>query len=416
MIRVARFDRCVRFDVLETAAAVLPPSPERGIATWTAEGYLVIDAFTARDGLLEYSDGESSWTEYRSRAELEAAAPTFRGAPVTHQHPDAMVSAATWAEVARGHGIGEPAVTDPIGGVSYLRDRLLVTDAELLSAIRDGLREISIGFTSRVVPAIDGAAPDGTRCDAVQEAIVGNHNAIVDRGRAGPACRLPLQDSRESVSVGRFDRSAWCNYSGENDMKNRNKHDEAGAPTEMVEIPAPDGSSVSVPTWIAAALQELEQLRAQAQAPAQPATPAAPAVPATPAAPVPAPGDAEAEEKEEPESKDAIAELVKRRARYERLAVRAGLEDAKIDSLDDDALAREIVAVRMPWAKDQAATVRGDALDALVSAAAAVPVDRQTKNDRSGSAMRYTVPHSDGDADTAVEAEANYLKSQGYDL
>jgi hypothetical protein len=188
-------------------------------------------------------------------------------------------------------------------------------------------------------------------------------------------------------------------------MKSKDKKkDEAGAPVEMVEIPAPDGGSVSVPTWIAAALQELEQLRAQAQAPAQPQAPEAPA----PVAPAAAPGDAEEEEKEK--SEDAILARVRRRARYERLAARAGLEDEKIDGLDDDALAREIVGARIPWAKAKAEAIRGDALDALVSVAAEAPTAQEPEE----APVHYTIPRTDH---TEIDdAAVNWLRDQGYEL
>jgi hypothetical protein len=363
-----------------------PATPGRAAAVVTPEGYLEVDAYTARDGLLRYSDGTDSWIEYRPRAELERALASFANVPVTDDHPRTMVSADSWVTVAKGHAIGTP-VLETVDGVTYMRQRLSIRDAATIAKVHGGKAQVSIGFTTSVVPTTNGVAADGTRCDAVQTAMAGNHKAIVDRGRAGPAVRLLMDDA------------AWYDRQAENDTaSNEDPHvsqiakpktqgtraDEVGQPTDSVVIKAPDGSDYDAPTWVAAELVELARLRAAPAATPEPAAPVAPApAPAAvpdaavpPVAPAPgpaAPAPAAPNPEDENMSKDSIAAQVRKRGRLERAAGKCGLDDKRIDAADDKTLAREVIAKRMPWAKDQAAKADGLALDALFEAAAALP-------------------------------------------
>ncbi len=438
--RLDRVDRYVaRIAIVdaEEFATIIEAEREPGMmaAVLTPEGYLMADGYLARDGLLEYSDGSEVWTEYRPRQELVDAAASWATTPLTDDHPKAMVDATTWTQVARGIHMAAPTVGQPnLAGVSFMLGRLLFTDADLVKRIQSGEQaELSIGFTSVVVPTENGFAPDGTRADAVQTKMLGNHTAAVSQGRAGPTVRVLLDGAAQTVYNVK-DLMAFP-------TRKPARKDEAGAPTDMVELTGPDGVPVQLPTWVAAALQELAQLQAQAPAAPAPAAPvdpmAAPAAPVAPedaALPVPAPAVAPADaappappaapaagpddedkdakdskdEEEEETMKDAAIDLrIRKRSRLERLAASAGVES--FDG-DDAALSREYIAKLIPTAKLDGLNQAG--LDVLVETAASLPVPKADAPDVPW--LRVAVqPEARADSAEAT-AEAAYLSSQGY--
>lgn len=402
MTRRARFDYASELNLDPAVKLDAYNAP----AQITPQGYLLADAYLARDGLLRYSDGEQSWIEYRPRAELERAAETWANAPITDDHPSAMVTSETWTQVAKGVHVGMPSVVGPLSdGISYLRARVLVTDAATVAKIRarGGPRQLSIGFTSEVVPTTDGRASDGTRCDAVQTELLGNHTALVAKGRAGPAVRILLDGAAVLVPHLREEQMTQ--------PKNTpaQRGDEAGAPVEQVEVTGPMGEKAMVPTWVAAKLAGQPAAPPPVPPMAPPMAPPAPVAPVDAAPPPMAPPGPPAPPKPEDEEKsmDGFRKAARRRSKLERLAAKAGIPDAKIDSIeDDDELARAYLAIKLPHAP--AKDARGDALDVLVATAAAAPEPAE-------SAHPWEQPAPRGDAEPELEPEIDaFLAATGY--
>jgi len=115
----------------------------------------------------------------------ERAVRSFIGKPVTDDHPSQPVTADNWRDHARGTIMG--AVRDG----DYLSFDLLLTDAATVAKVNGGKRELSNGYACDVEIG-DFTAADGTKCQARQKpgSIVGNHVALVDRGRAGSECAI----------------------------------------------------------------------------------------------------------------------------------------------------------------------------------------------------------------------------------
>lgn len=163
----------------------------------TRDGYLAVRAKAARTGVYQYSGREvdpENAHGLRDRASVnvlrddatvfdEAAARSFIGKPVTNDHPKDAVTASNWRDHARGTIMG--ALRDG----DYLAFDLLLTDADAIAAVDSGKRELSNGYSSNLEFGTFKAA-DGTECQARQTSIAGNHIALVDRGRAGPECRI----------------------------------------------------------------------------------------------------------------------------------------------------------------------------------------------------------------------------------
>ncbi len=162
----------------------------------TPEGFLLCrDVPIARTGAMEYlpdevpvaSGGRNVVLVHRLEQDLfspETMA-SFEGKSVTLDHPDdeetdGFVTPDNWRGLSRGHaqnvrrGAGEAA--------DLLLADLLVMDAEAIAAVRGGLREVSCGYDADY----EETAPGVGR----QVNIIGNHIALVDRGRCGPRCKI----------------------------------------------------------------------------------------------------------------------------------------------------------------------------------------------------------------------------------
>lgn len=399
--RVARYDRAplrIRVD------ADLPVSPTHAPATVTEEGYLVVHAWIARDGLLEYSDGVDTWMEYRPREELEKAASTWQATPVTDDHPPVLVSVDNHSEYARGVTV-EVLPLETIDGVSYLPARLSIRDAELIERIKSGEQaEISIGFTSLVVPAAGV-----TEYRFVQTDLLGNHNAIVKRGRAGAAVRVfmdgidvivpttPVKEQRMLKNKSKRADEA-PEDEDKKDSEEEEREDELGAPVDEVEVIGPDGQPVMLPSWVAALVEQ-----ARGMAPVAPPAPPA-SMERAPAPTLPGRDSLTA---------DAVSVLVRKRARLERLAVAAGIEETRVDSLDDLGLSRAYAVARVPEAKALVAKFDAHQLDAVVAFASSLPskAKEAPKTEERVDALDPFAPHF-GATKPVPQAPAEYSDAE----
>ncbi len=160
-------------------------------------GALAVRARAARTGVYQYAGREidpdnthglrdtAVVNVLRDESEVfdERAVRSFIGKPITDDHPSQPVTADNWRTHARGTIMG--AMRDG----EYLAFDLMLTDAPTVAKVNAGKRELSNGYACDVEFG-DFTAADGTKCAARQTNITGNHIALVDRGRAGPTCRI----------------------------------------------------------------------------------------------------------------------------------------------------------------------------------------------------------------------------------
>lgn len=163
----------------------------------TKDGFMAVRAKAARVGVYDYLGSEidpENKNGLRDKGMVKvlrdeatvfdkASAQSFIGKPVTDDHPTEAVTADNWRQHARGTIMGAMKDGD------YLAFDLLLTDAEAIQKVDSGKRELSNGYAAAIEFG-DFTAPDGTKCVARQTSIQGNHVALVDRGRAGPECRI----------------------------------------------------------------------------------------------------------------------------------------------------------------------------------------------------------------------------------
>lgn len=178
----------------------------------TPEGFLLCESVPiARTGTLLYADGEVPVdASYAGEIVIERNADevfraetlaSFEGKPVTLNHPDDFVTPQNWRQlsvgitqnVRRGEGVEQDLM---------LAD-LLITDAEAISEVRDGLREVSCGYEADYEQLATGRGR--------QLNIVGNHVALVARGRCGPRCAIGDSDDMKTKDAAKPKgrRSVW---------------------------------------------------------------------------------------------------------------------------------------------------------------------------------------------------------------
>lgn len=158
----------------------------------TPEGYLLCkDVRVARTGLMIYTqhdlpnlepgpDGFIRVTRDTESLFNPITLASFEGKPVTNDHPPEDVTPDNWREYAAGtmHNVRRGDGIDD----GYIIADLLVTEGDSIQAVRDGKREISLGYDADYQQTQPGHAR--------QTSIIGNHGALVERGRCGPRCSI----------------------------------------------------------------------------------------------------------------------------------------------------------------------------------------------------------------------------------
>lgn len=164
------------------------------------DGALIIPGRLARTGVQNYDQGGGQMlAEYRPPEEVfdDAAIASFNGLTITDQHPPSgRVTPDSFRNVTIGH------IQNPRREGDWLIVDHFIKDADAIRRVEDGkLVELSAGYVARLDMA-PGVLPDGTRYDAVQRSIRGNHAALLPQGhaRAGREARLLDSNKNEVVS------------------------------------------------------------------------------------------------------------------------------------------------------------------------------------------------------------------------
>jgi hypothetical protein len=166
----------------------------------TPEGYLLCrNVPMGRTGEMVYmaselpreleADDNGKILAFRKSEEIfsPATIASFEAKPFTINHPAQFVSPDNWSSLAKGtiqnvrRGSGENS--------EDLMADVLVTEALAISLVKKGVREVSCGYECEYVQIEKGVVE--------QKNIIGNHLALVEEGRAGPA--HAITDSNEKV-------------------------------------------------------------------------------------------------------------------------------------------------------------------------------------------------------------------------
>ena len=176
----------------------------------TPEGYLLcVGVPVAKLGEMRYTAAETGDGELISVNTPEVlfsaeTAASFEGKPVTVQHPDPAseffdVTPENWKAVAVGTMGNARAGTGDDS--EHLLADILITDAAAIELVLNGLREVSLGYDAE-----HGEKDSNNR--AIRKRIIGNHVALVDRGRAGST--VAIRDSKpEEKMADKKTLGAW---------------------------------------------------------------------------------------------------------------------------------------------------------------------------------------------------------------
>lgn len=165
--------------------------------TETPEGFLIChDVIIARTGTQNYAPSEvpiksktNSVKIHRNKDEVlhVDTIASFEGKPVTAGHPEGFVTPDNWNDLAMGfvknvrpHEEGED---------GYIIADLCITNSKAIKAVRDGLREVSCGYEADYIDLDNG--------EGKQSNILGNHVALVPRGRCGEKCSIQDAQSQQ---------------------------------------------------------------------------------------------------------------------------------------------------------------------------------------------------------------------------
>lgn len=249
---VFRIDRLGALLVVDDAAA-----PPDSAGVWArvdkSTGFLHGRARIARTGVQVYSDGRETWGELRTADELFAkdAIDSFRRLVVTDDHPAKFVTADNARELTIGH-LGDDLRRDG----DWLTAPFTITDKAAIQRARDGKVELSMGYWQ--TPVREDGEHNGQSYRYRQTGYRGNHQAVVDKARAGPEARIPAFDGEgETISVA-------VSVTHEDSMQNEPKGTEPKTPSASA-----DGKGQPAPTPAAGTQQPLPGTET-AQAPAAP--------------------------------------------------------------------------------------------------------------------------------------------------
>jgi len=175
----------------------------------TPEGFLVCkDVVLARTGTMIYGPHETpvapgpDGVAHITRTEKEVFRPetvdSFNGKPFVDNHPPVDVDPENWLEFSKGSVLG------PHRGTGDLRDclvgDLIVYDKFLIQELStdggdggSGKRELSCGYDAKYAQTAPG--------EGFQYDIVGNHVALVEKGRCGSRCAIGDAAYSSPVSI-----------------------------------------------------------------------------------------------------------------------------------------------------------------------------------------------------------------------
>lgn len=151
-------------------------------------------------------DPNKKYKLYRDPDELEKGAKTFNNIPLLSEHVPVSADDPKHELVIGSTG------TDAEFKAPYLINSLVFWDKKAIDAIQaadgnsdEGMKELSCAYryTADMTP---GTSPEGEAYDGVMKNIVGNHVALVERGRAGSD--VMVHDSKPKEFKWAFDRFA----------------------------------------------------------------------------------------------------------------------------------------------------------------------------------------------------------------
>ena len=165
---------------------------ELGPPRRTDEGFLIVDGFIAKPGILVYQGPQGPIRELVLPENLhrDGDLQTLMRKPVTLKHPRKDVNPKTVRKDRVG-SVGESFEIDDQGKVKV---SFTVERSDAIKAVESGTQQLSPGYRVEISPT-PGVHPTFGRYDAIQVGRRYNHLAIVDRARGGSLIRLRADEA-----------------------------------------------------------------------------------------------------------------------------------------------------------------------------------------------------------------------------
>lgn len=159
----------------------------------TDEGFLIVEGFVAKPGILIYRGPDGQEVRELVTAESlhrDDSLETLKRKPVTLKHPGKDVDPRSVKQVRVGSvGTDVEITEDGRVKVSFTVER-----SDAIKAVEDGTHQLSPGYRVEIDPT-PGIHPIFGRYDAIQVSRRYNHLAIVDRARGGPQIHLRADEA-----------------------------------------------------------------------------------------------------------------------------------------------------------------------------------------------------------------------------
>lgn len=160
--------------------------------SFTKDGYLVVPATLSKIGVFDYLDTElavGDKKEIKKVARTETSLfsdetiKSFEGVPITVGHPKENVNAKNWKALSVG------VVRNVVRDNDVLKGEAWIYDEGAIRLIKDkGIQELSCGYESQINPS----STQGI--DFEMSPMIGNHVAVVAKGRCGESVKLADED------------------------------------------------------------------------------------------------------------------------------------------------------------------------------------------------------------------------------
>ena len=147
---------------------------------------LLAEANITRSGVILY-DGEAGFRDHSSISSKEFLK-DVEGLPIVKEHVDISVSNRKLYEIGF--------VLNPYSSGIYIKGNVIIYDEEYIEKIQKGyINQLSIGLYANKINK--KGFHEGKPYDFIQENIIFNHVALVERGRAGSQVRILEEDSNK---------------------------------------------------------------------------------------------------------------------------------------------------------------------------------------------------------------------------
>lgn len=161
-------------------------------AYYDKDGFLIVDAIVTRTGVFTYMNNDGTLRkELRHPDDIlkKSSLDTMKMLPLTFMHPvEKVVDAHNSAKLSKGF-TGQDVSIDG----KYIYNRLKVTDHETITAVENGIQELSLGYEVTLIEEAGDYC--GEQYTHRQTDCVYNHIAIVPEARAGAQARIKLDNA-----------------------------------------------------------------------------------------------------------------------------------------------------------------------------------------------------------------------------